>query len=157
MPRTSIVGDAEKGDILVALKVEGATYQSVARLFDRDPDTISKIAKEFAPTKVLASAKLQSKLSTLVDRVLEKADVDQIIDILSRPNIGILEPHAKPGSGAGNNFGIMVSVNTGSLAAVADVASLAAGQAPVPVLEGEIAGKNVRVGPVQVAQHSVTV
>mgnify|MGYP003705046003 CR=1 FL=1 len=48
------------------------------------------------------------QVSPLVQRVIEGADVEQAIDVLSRPNIGVLEPQVQAG------HGVAVQVNVGT-------------------------------------------
>ena len=151
--RRSKVSDGEKSDIIIELR-KGRSVQEVARLFGRDESTITRIVKELKPTKALAQAKLEASLATLVDKVIDKADVNQIVDILSRPNIGVLEAPVKAGGGAGGpNIGI--SVQVGSLAAV-NPNEYAKPQVETVDTQGTLEdGKNIRLGPLQVGQSSV--
>ena len=119
------MSEGEKNDILAYVKrYPKRTLVEVAEEFGRTAETIAGLLKSLRPTTELARATLLSRANELVTKVVDKADVDQIIDVLSRTNVGVLDPIAK---GRGDtNVGIMVSVQQGSLAAVT-----------VPAIEGE--------------------
>lgn len=141
----------EKNDILDAFVNKKKTIQAISKEFGRDCSTIARLLKDYKPTTLLARASLQARASELVDRVLEKADVDQLIDILQRPNIGVLDPVAPRGGGGGTNVGILVSVTPASLPAV-DAATYTDGKPVLQAGEDIIEGKSVRVGGAVVGQ-----
>lgn len=146
----SQISPGEKNDILVALAKPGATFKGVAKEFGRDESTISRLAAQFKPTDALARATLMARLSEMVDRVCEKADVDQLISILSRSNIGVLAPEVKGGSPGVNNQ-ILVSVNPGSLAAVNEEF----GRPALPPADGPDAGRAIQVGSVLLGESNL--
>lgn len=146
------VSSGEKNDILIASQ-SGKTIKEIAFSFGRDQSTISKILKDLRPTTALARATILAKASELVDRVLEKADVDQAIDILQRANIGVLEPLAKGGGGSGGNVGILVSVSPGSLPAV-DAAVYTDGKRQLQSEAEVVDGRAIRVGSLNVGQFA---
>lgn len=116
-----VMSPGEKSDILAFIqKFPNKSVKDVAKEFGRAETTIRELIRRYKPTTTLARATLLAKASELVDTVLEKADVDQMIDLLQRPNMGVLEPVAAKGGagGGGNNVGIMVSVTPAHLAAV---------------------------------------
>jgi hypothetical protein len=152
--RTSQLSDGEKSDIIRTLG-EGKTVKEVARMFARDESTITRLIQEFRPTKDLAQAKLQAGLATLVDRVIEKADVDQAIKILSNAKVGVLEPEVKGGGRSGGiNIAFGLSVGHESLAAVTSVTEFGDSTEPKK-LEGEVGSRPVRLGSVLAGQMSV--
>lgn len=123
--------DGEKNDILVFVKRHPRmTLMDIAREFGRDVTTITRLLRSLKPTTELARATLLSRASELVDRVTEKADIDQVIDILSRPNIGVLDPIVGKSGGGGGGVNVLVSVQAGSLAALTETPE-------VPALDGE--------------------
>lgn len=148
-----VMDDGEKNDILTYVKkYPQKTIREVAREFGRDESTISRLLKQFRPTTELARATILARASQLVERVADKADVDQLIDILSRPNVGVLEPVAGKGGGSGGaNVGILVSVQQGSLAAIAtNTETVPAAIDGETVPEG--GGKRISMGSVPVGQ-----
>lgn len=145
------MSEGEKNDILVAWKTGKKTPQMLAREFGRDESTIHRLIAEFRPTTELAKAKILSQASALVDRVLEKADVDQLIDLLQRPNIGVLDPMVDPKKAGGGPGGVLVNVQAGSLAAV-NVLEYSQNALPTPDDDPTGSVKNVQLGPVVAAQ-----
>lgn len=93
-----------------------ATYGYIARATGHHERTIQGVMRKLLPTTKLATAKLRAASSKLVDRLIAKAEVPDILDILSRPNIGVLAPASKGGSDGPT--GIFVSVNAESCGAV---------------------------------------
>lgn len=91
-----------------------ATYKYIAKVQGRSPEAIKYFLKKLRSTKTLAKMKLEAGLSKMVDRVIEKAPTTELIDILSRPNIGILEP-AKRG---GEQTGFVLSVQADTCGSV---------------------------------------
>lgn len=150
--QASKVSRGEQNDIWLALQEKGATIQSVAGIFGRHIDTVATIQRKFRSTTALASARIRAKALDLVDKVIEKGEVDQIIDVLSRPNIGVLDPVNKGGTSGGLNGGIHVSVGIGSLAAVSVEATP---NAPISLPEASIDGEIVKVGPTVMGESSV--
>lgn len=135
----------EKSDILEYLE-KGKSIKEAAIEFGRDPSSISELVRAMRPTTALARATLKAKASELVDRVLEKADVDQLLDVLSRPNLGVLEsiPNGKMGGGP-IQIGVAVSVAPGSLPAVNE-AEFIEGQRRLNPQPDDIAVKPVKIG-----------
>lgn len=118
----SAMSDGEINDILVYVKRNPhRTLAEVSAEFGRDIHTISKLLKRLRPTTELARATLLSRANELVTRVADKADIDQLIDVLSRPNVGVLDPVANKGGG-GAHVGILVSVSPAHLAALTPAA-----------------------------------
>lgn len=141
----------EKNDILSYVKKHPEkTIRQVATEFGRTADTVSRLLKDLRPTTELARATLLSRAHELVERVTEKADVDQLIDVLSRPNVGVLEPIASKAGGGGTSVGILVSVNQGTLAAVTQSQPVLAAADAELIPEKE--GKRISIGSVPVGQ-----
>jgi transposase-like protein len=145
----------EKNDILVALAKPGATAAAVAKEFGRDISTINRLIAQFKPTDALARATLMSRLSEMVERVVDKADVDQLISVLSRSNVGILAPENKSTGGSGPNI-YLSSVQVGTLAAVnSDFKSPDAIEGTVVNSGGPAEGRPIRVGAQLMGESSV--
>lgn len=127
---------ADKADIIERLErqvVQGSRpitkfVQAMAAKYDKDEVTIWRFIRSVRDTTSLARAYFRAKAYTLTKRVVEKANVDQSIDILTRPNMGVLDPINRDGNGA---TGVFVSVSAGSCGAIGD------------------GGTNVRVGVAQ--------
>lgn len=89
----------------------------IAAALDRRHETILKYVRTLTDSTALAQQYLKSRAIDLVKRIVKKADVDQAIDILSRPNIGVLKPIQTSKEGPQ----ILISVNQGSLGGVSAV------------------------------------
>lgn len=72
-------------------------------------------------TVALARMKIRAKASVMVDRIVEKAPTSELIDILSRPNVGVLDPAQKGAQGGG---GFILSVGLDSLGGVRATAAM---------------------------------
>lgn len=90
------------------------TMTEIAASFGRSLSAVSRLIHRYHPTTNLATRHIRASALKLAERIVKKADVDQAIEILSRPNIGVLEPINKGESSPG----VMISVNQGDLGAV---------------------------------------
>src|SRR4051812_20256236 len=119
--RTSKLSPGEKSDILDFIE-KGKSVQEAAAEFGRDVSTIRQLLLELRPTTTLARATLRARSAEILDHVIDKGDVDQLIDLLSRPNVGVLDVTPTPkGGGVSVGWGIAVSVSPGSFPAVNEV------------------------------------
>lgn len=82
-------------------------------------------------TVKLAKMKLLAKSAKMVEKILDKGTPTDFIDILSRPNVGVLEPRA---SGSQGHGGFILSVAMDSLGGVRATAGLLP-EAPPDVAE----------------------
>lgn len=103
-------------------------YKEIGLEIGRHPEHVGQKVREYRPTVKLAVAKVRARAAKLIERVMEKGTVDQTMDLLSRANIGVLEPIRKSG---GEMAGAQVLVNIGSLGA----ASISVGEAPAPQMD----------------------
>lgn len=87
----------------------------VAKYTGRPVETIWAVIRRLRPTTGIASDYIRAQAFKLAHRVVAQASVEQAIDILSRPNIGVIDPIKKGESGSG---GFYLSVQTGSCGAV---------------------------------------
>lgn len=147
------MSEGEKNDAL-ALWKRGWTADEIGEELGRDPTTIYRLINELKDTTELGAATLRKNVAGLVQRLVDKAEPAHIIDILSRPNIGILEPVNKgtPGGGSGGGSSIVINVQPNFLAAVGEdyVKGLRSEQhePELPTIEGEVGHEPqpVRVG-----------
>jgi hypothetical protein len=135
----------EIADILSKFKVytkemQMGVYESCAKIaeeYGRTQETIYGLVRRFNPSTDAAEALIKANALRLAVRVVRKANVDQAIDILSRPNMGVLQPTQQAGSGGG---GFFLSVQADSCGAVVKVATVQPGtfeslQKPIEGLE----------------------
>lgn len=113
------MNDGEKSDAL-RLFNKGWTAAEIGEELGRDESTIYRLINETKPTTEYAGALLKARASELVGKLLEKAEASHILDILSRPNIGVLEPavpRGAGGQGGGGSSQIIINVQPSFLAA----------------------------------------
>lgn len=119
MPRGTPLDDDELNDILSIFEESlrkgfqpASCYKYVAMRLGRSPGVIKNALGRIRSTTKLAEAKLRAGSSQMVDRLMAEADASQLMNILSRPNIGVLEPAAKEGGNGFNGFKIAVQADT---------------------------------------------
>lgn len=93
--------------------------------------TVYTWVRRMRSTSDVATQYLQASSLKLAMRVVRKANVEQAIGILSRPNIGVLDPAGEGGVGGGRQFTIGVAMD--SLGSVK--VGLQIGPAPASQLE----------------------
>lgn len=107
-------------------------YKELGEKFGRDWRSIGSVVQRLAPTVNLAQARIRAAAARMVRHVINKGSVAEHIDILSRPNIGVLEPIKKVDPGAGGG-GFFSSITVESCGAVRT--TITQGQAPEPIEE----------------------
>jgi hypothetical protein len=100
-------------------------YVQIAKEQRRALNTVKTIIVNLQSTKDLAAQYLESQAYRLTKRLVKEARTPEIIDILTRPNVGVLAPHAKESSGG---QGFFLSVQAESCGAVK--VGIATGQLP---------------------------
>lgn len=106
----------EEKSLILDMRIKGGvSVDQIAFRLGRDRKTIGRFVSSMTDSTPLATAMIRAGAHKLAKKVLEKADVDQALDILSRPNIGVLRPIQKVSDGPQ----IMISVNQDSLGGVA--------------------------------------
>lgn len=90
-------------------------YEAIGKMYGRDPGVVRLTIRRLLPTTDIATDLLRAKAHHLTRRLIRKANTTEILDILSRPNIGVLEPIKKVDSGSGN---IIIGVSMESCGAV---------------------------------------
>lgn len=110
------LSDEETEHIVRWLKL-GKTTPEIAAVSGRTEEQIADIRAAFFPTVGLAKAYLRSNALRLAKRVVEEANVDEALSVLTRGNIGVLDPLVKGGQ-AGGPTAILTSINTSHLGGV---------------------------------------
>lgn len=110
----SIMDNEEKTLILDMYFKQRMTIHDIGVAVGRKHHTILKFIRSMTDTTEIAQRMVRARSLELTQRVLDKADVSQAIDILSRPNVGVLKPLNKNVDGPQ----IHISVNTESIGAV---------------------------------------
>jgi len=148
------MSNGEKSDILSYIqKFPDKPLSEVARHFARSESAIRELIAKLKPTTALAHATLLARASELIDKVIDKADVDQIIDLLQRPNVGVLAPMAAKGGGSSTNVGLFVSVSPSNLPAI-DASTYQDGKhLPVETVDDR-PSKRIRVGTQQLGEFN---
>jgi hypothetical protein len=101
-------------------------YELVGEETGFDWKVIQRVWRMFQPTTGLAVDYIRARAFKLARKVVKDASVSEAMDILSRPNIGVLEPIKKQESGHVGGF--IMSVQSDSLGAVS--VGVAFGQQP---------------------------
>lgn len=104
--------------------------------------TVYTLQRRLQPTTELAKDYIRSQAFKLATRVVRKANVDQAMALLSRPNIGVLDPPGEGGVGGGRQF--MIGVAMDSLGSVKVGVQIGASARPeVMELDTEPSGEEV--------------
>lgn len=90
-------------------------YEQIAEEVGLEWRTVAGVIYRHRPTMDIAQAKIRAAAARLADRIIEKSNVQEAIDILSRPNIGVLAPMKTNGGSPG---GFFLSVQVDSCGAV---------------------------------------
>lgn len=92
----------------------------IAQLYDRSPATIRGLVYRLtADTTGVATAFIKSNALKLTMRVVREASVQQAMDILERPNIGVLAPKKQAAEGARGFFLTVQADSCGAVKATA--------------------------------------
>ncbi len=94
----------------------GSTIEAVATKLDKHPSSIYRFLRGLRDTTKLAERYIKAKALTLAEKIVAGADVDQAIEILSRPNLNVL--HAPVNKKDGPS--ILISVERDSCSAVVE-------------------------------------
>lgn len=126
----------EELDIIVRRLAAGKSVSEVAAESGWAEEQVRDARAAFFPTKGLAKSYLLANTLRLARRVVEEANVEESIDILSRPDIGVLAP-AQRGA-APQQVSVMTSINPADLGGV-QVAVMTGAPAMPPPTPQEIA------------------
>lgn len=113
---TKPLDNEEKSLIIDLYFKKKKTPQEIAYIMGRTNGTIYKFIKKFMSTDTMAEQFFRSRSMEMAKKVVAKADVNQLIDVLSRPNIGVLKPVSKGHDGPQ----IMISVNQESIGSISN-------------------------------------
>lgn len=92
-------------------------YFKISEDVHREQETVRKFIRSMRDTTTMATRTIRARSSSMVEKVLRKADPALLVDILQRPNIGVLKPVVREPV---NQLGIFVSVGRDSLGASAN-------------------------------------
>lgn len=98
-------------------------YKAVAEELGVSWEAVQRIVVRLSPTTSVAQDLIKANAMRLASRLIRKANSDQIINILERPNIGVLAPKQDSNGGSG---GFFLSVSADTCGAV----NVKAGQMP---------------------------
>jgi hypothetical protein len=125
------------------------SVERIAQEVNRPPSSVYALIKRFHPSVDAAKAFVESQALRLAMRVVRKANVQESIDILQRPNLGVLAPKEQGAGQLGQGF--FLSVEADSCGAVKVGVGVAPTQPkrfedlPQPLAIDTVAGE-VRVG-----------
>ena len=91
------------------------SYTLVGQQVQRDPKVIAGLIQRLRPTTDLAKMYFRAKAFKMAKRIVKKASPAELIDVLQRPSIGVLDPIKKIDTGPG---GFFLSVNAESCGSV---------------------------------------
>lgn len=111
--------DDEEREYIVKQVEKGRTDREIHELMrgGYSLEQIREIRCEYFPTAGLAQYYLKSQALKMARRIVEEANVEESIDILSRPNIGVLAPALKSTAGP-LRTAVMTSVQPADLGGV---------------------------------------
>lgn len=90
-------------------------YRRVGLLVGRDAKVIGVTIARLNPTTDLAKMYVRAKALKMMKRVVKKGTTAELIDVLGRPSIGVLDSPSKEGAGS---TGFFISVDAGTCGAV---------------------------------------
>lgn len=90
-------------------------YELVGDKLGYEWKVIGRVYRMMQPTTMAAADLIRARAFRMTSKLVRTANNEQIIDILSRPNIGVLDPIKK---GDGGGAGIFIGVDAGTCGAV---------------------------------------
>lgn len=87
-------------------------YTRIGQLMDRDPKVIGTVVNRFRPTTDTAKMYFRARALKMAQRIVRKGSPSELMDILSRPSIGVLDAAKKADEAGGGNFFISVNADT---------------------------------------------
>lgn len=89
------------------------SYRRVGQQVDIDPKVIGTVVHRLRPTTDIAKMYFRASALKMARRIARKGSPSELIDVLSRPSIGVLDaPKGKGDGDGGGNFFISVSADT---------------------------------------------
>jgi len=116
-------------EIVLALDMfdQGKSRTDIARALGRSVNAVDHIIRKFHPSTRLAEKYIRANALKLAEKVVKFSNVEEAIDVLTRPNIGVLQPVVSK-----HAVGFFSSVDPSTLGAVQSVDAAL----PRPVGEG---------------------
>lgn len=105
--------------IILKMSRDGKSVTEIANAIGRASSTISRFLARNVDTRELAMDIIKSGAAKLAERIVNKANVDQAINVLSRPGIDVIQPEARNAPSKG--FGLQISVAANSCGTVVSV------------------------------------
>ena len=123
-------------------------YTRIGQLMDRDPKVIGTVVNRYRPTTDTAKMYFRARALKMAQRIVRKGSPSELMDVLSRPSIGVLDSAKGNGDSGGGNFFISVNADTCGavkvgVAGVANAPQLESGEVfdpfsePIDVGQGE--------------------
>lgn len=113
--RPYIQMDNEEKELALTLYFkQRKTVKEVAYAMGRGEKTIRKLVNAFMGTSVAAEQYIKSRSLFLAKKVVQRATVEEAVDILSRSNIGVLAPV----KATADRPQILISVNQNSIGSI---------------------------------------
>lgn len=109
--------DDEDREKICRMVEQGCTDLEISKRTYWPIEKVRETRCEYFPTAGLAKYYLKSQALTLARRIVAEANVEEALDVLSRPNIGVLEPALKNAPGP-TKFAVMTSINPQDLGGV---------------------------------------
>jgi hypothetical protein len=147
--------DEEREEICKLIE-KGTTNEEIALLTGWSALEVRDTRARFYPTKGLAERYLKANALRMAIRIVEESDVSETIDILSRPNIGVLAPAIKPGSNP--NIGIFTNISLDSLGSIQTspaVKGLGTGSVVDAVVEPQAGTHETRPAPAPILKRQL--
>lgn len=127
----------EEREYIVKLIEKGHTDAEIAAKVSWPINEVRDTRCEFFPTAGLAKYYLKSQALKLAQRIVADCNVEEAVDILSRPNIGVLAPAVKNQPGP-MKASFLTSINPQDLGGVKVAAMVTTGEVePEPVSDVE--------------------
>lgn len=108
--------DSDTKELILEMLDQGITPRNIAYKIGVHASTVSRVKTKYSSTAKLATRLIRANAEVLAQRIVDRATVDEAIQVLSRPNIDVLKPITKNDG----NTGIFISVGAASLGAFAN-------------------------------------
>lgn len=121
----------EEREFVLKLIERGFDDHEIAKRAKWPVKDVAETRVEFFPTCGLAKYYLKSQALKLAQIAVKDANVQEAVDILSRPNIGVLDPAVKNAPGP-VKASFLTSINPGDLGGVKVAAQISTGSEETP-------------------------
>jgi hypothetical protein len=108
-------------------------YEDIGQEMDLKPDSVAHIIRRLQPTTDIGKMYLKAQALKMAHRIVRRGSVAEVIDVLSRPGIDVLQPSKRvEGNGGG---GFFLSVTADSCGAVKVGVATGVGSPALPPAE----------------------